>query len=91
MQRTEPLIRELLSLPTLSDTQISPDGSTIAVVMRHVDWQSKRTYQTIKILRRETGKAMTGTEKDEVGAPSRRPPDNQTLAFLASSPPRMPL
>ncbi|PFA69743.1 peptidase S9 [Bacillus sp. AFS015802] len=75
-----PSIKDLLSLPTLSNTTISEDGQNIAFVKQTADWEANTYQQHIWIYEKKKGRCF---RIDEGTSPSWSP-DSRQLAYLRS-------
>ena len=78
-----PDFKAVLSLPSVGDPRISPDGSAIAYTVREADWKKNR-YDTEIWLARKGGDPFQLTRtKDESSTRPRWSPDGRWIAFLA--------
>ncbi|XXM72349.1 S9 family peptidase [Lysinibacillus sphaericus] len=79
-QETYPAIKDLISLPTLSDLQISGDGKKTAFVKRTADWASNTYRNNIWIYEKSKEEAFELIE----GTSPLWSPDSSKLAYLRS-------
>ncbi|HEX3467735.1 MAG TPA: S9 family peptidase [Candidatus Elarobacter sp.] len=78
--------RDLRSLVTLLDPQISPDGKRVAVVVRKPDFEKNKYVNQLVLVdtSRGTRRVIVG-EREDVESP-RWSPDGTRLAFIATPP-----
>ncbi len=77
---------DLQKLVRLSDPQLSPDGSSVAVVEITPDWKTDKHHTTLEVVDVASGAKRAWTQdREEVSSP-RWSPDATRLAFLAKDP-----
>jgi len=76
-------IVDLLSLPRLTEPQISPDGRDILFTRSDADWKTGRRISHIWRARVEGGEPAQLTHGAENETGPRWSPDGRTIAFIA--------
>ena len=76
-------IDDLLSLGTVSDPRMSPDGEWIAYVIERIDLEKDETVTTIHVVSADGRESRPMTAADRSAKAPRWSPDGRYLAFLA--------
>ena len=76
-------LKDLRKLVNISDPQISPDGSHIAVIISKPDWKQDKNKQKIDLVNIADGSIRSITYKRENISNLKWSPDGRDLAFLA--------
>jgi dipeptidyl aminopeptidase/acylaminoacyl peptidase len=74
---------DLVELPSLSDPQLSPDGSRIAFVRSEADWEGNRTVRHVWSVGVDGNDELQLTRGEEGESSPRWSPDGDWIAFLA--------
>ena len=76
-------LEDLRKLVSLSDAQISPDGSKVAVIVSTPDWKADKNRQEIDLVDAASGARRALTWKRTGIGSLHWSPDGTRLAFLA--------
>src|SRR5512140_233289 len=76
-------IVDLISLPGVSDPQLSPDGRRLVYVRSDADWKANRRVSHLWRADVATGQSAQITFGERGESSPRFSPDGRTLAFLA--------
>jgi len=76
-------LKDLRKLVNISDPQISPDGSRIAVIISKPDWKKDKNIQKIDLVNIADGSIRSITYKRENISNLKWSPDGKDLAFLS--------
>ena len=76
-------LKDLRKLVNISDPQISPDGSRIAVIISKPDWKKDKNIQKIDLVNITDGSIRSITYKRENISNLKWSPDGKDLAFLS--------
>jgi dipeptidyl aminopeptidase/acylaminoacyl peptidase len=76
-------IVDLLSLPRLTDPQVSPDGRDVVFTRSDADWKSGRRLSHVWRARLDGGQPVQLTRGAENETDPRWSPDGRTIAFIA--------
>ncbi len=76
-------IEEIISLPTLSGTNISDDGKNVAFVKKTANWKAKKYNNHVWIYEKEKGKSYPLTTKDIDNTYPLWSPDSRDIAYLS--------
>jgi dipeptidyl aminopeptidase/acylaminoacyl peptidase len=79
-----PTIEQALSMKSVSNPQISPDGRFVAYQLTHTDWDQNAFVQQIWLANIATGETFPLTEGAKSSTDPRWSPDGHWLAFLSS-------
>jgi dipeptidyl aminopeptidase/acylaminoacyl peptidase len=79
-------LTDLRKLVNLSDAQISPDGSRIALIVTRADWEKDKRIPEIDLVNVESGSIRKLTFEREEISDLRWSPDGNELAFIAKDP-----
>lgn len=79
-------LTDLRNLVSLSEPQISPDGSRIAVIVSRSDWTEDKRKQEIDLVNVADGSMRSLTYKREGISGLRWSPNGNRLAFIAEDP-----
>jgi dipeptidyl aminopeptidase/acylaminoacyl peptidase len=85
-----PSIQEALSMKSVSDPQISPDGRLVAYVETSTDWDANAFVRQIWIAVTATGERYQLTQGKKSSSDPRWSPDGKWLAFLSDRPANIP-
>ncbi len=76
-------LTDLRKLVSLSEAQISPDGSRVAVVVSRSDWEKDKNKEDIELVNAADGSMRSLTFEREGVSNLRWSPDGNSLAFTA--------
>ena len=79
-----PTVDDLLTIQSVSGTQISPDGKWIAYTIAYGDFKQDAFITQIGLVNSETGKRFQLTRSEKSSSNPRWSPDGQWLAFLSN-------
>jgi len=83
-EKTYLSIEELISLPTLSDINISDDGKNVAFVKKTADWKDNKYRNHIWIYEKNKGQCYALTTNDIDSTSPLWSPDSRHIAYLSS-------
>ena len=76
-------IEEIISLPTLSDTNISDDGKNVAFVKKTANWKDNKYRNHVWIYEKEKGQCYPLTTRDIDSTCPLWSPDSRDIAYLS--------
>jgi len=76
-------LKDLRKLVNISDPQISPDGSRIAVIVSRPDWKEDKSKQEIELVNTTDESIRSLTYKREGISNLKWSPDGKSLAFIS--------
>ncbi|MGA7159651.1 MAG: hypothetical protein WBZ48_01530, partial [Bacteroidota bacterium] len=79
-------LEDVRKIVRLSDPQVSPDGSQIAVVVSKADWESDKSNEEIDLVNVNDGSLRSITFRRKSISGLRWSPDGGSLAFISESP-----
>lgn len=74
---------EIISLPTLSGTNISDDGKNVAFVKKTANWKAKKYNNHVWIYEKEKGQSYPLTTRDIDSTHPLWSPDSRNIAYLS--------
>ena len=79
-----PTLDELITLKSITGTQISPDGKWVAYTVNYGDFKQDAFVTQIWVANTDTGKSLQLTRGEKSSSNPRWSPDGQWLAFLSN-------
>ncbi|MEI5905986.1 S9 family peptidase [Bacillus spongiae] len=76
-------IEEIISLPTLSGTNISEDGNNVAFVKKTVNWKDNNYSNHVWIYEKDKGQCYPLTTSDTESTDPLWSPDSRNIAYLS--------
>ncbi|MFE6167980.1 S9 family peptidase [Viridibacillus arvi] len=76
-------IEEIISLPTLSDTNISDDGKNVAFVKKTANWKDNKYRNHVWIYEKDKGQCYPLTTRDTDSTYPLWSPDSRDIAYLS--------
>lgn len=76
-------IVDMIDVPSLSDPQLSPDGTQLLYVLSHADWDANRTIAHIWRVNSDGSDPVQLTNGENGESSPRWSPDGDHIAFLA--------
>jgi len=83
-EKTYLSIEEVISLPTLSGTNISDDGKNVAFVKKTANWKDNKYRNHVWIYEKDKGQCYPLTTRDIDGTYPLWSPDSRHIAYLSS-------
>lgn len=83
-EKTYLSIEEIISLPTVSSTNISDDGKNVAFVKRTANWEDNTYRNHVWIYEKDKGKSYPLTTGDIDSIHPLWSPDSKSIAYLSS-------
>lgn len=82
-EKTYLSIEEVISLPTLSDTNISDDGKNVAFVKKTANWKDNKYRNHVWICEKDKGQCYQLTTRDIESTYPLWSPDSRDIAYLS--------
>ncbi|WP_152658534.1 S9 family peptidase [Oceanobacillus sp. CFH 90083] len=76
-------IEEIISLPALSDTNISDDGKNVAFVKKTTDWKDNKYRNHVWIYEKDKGQSFPVTAENTDSTYPLWSPDSKNIAYLS--------
>ncbi len=82
-----PTVQEALSLKSIGDPKISPDGRLVAYQVQTADWKGNEFVRQIWLINVETGRSFQLTRGKKSAGGAQWSPDGRWLAFVTEREP----